>query len=184
VVYETPIRGKGITLRPLTLADCEGGYHRWLNDPEINRFLESRHSAQTLEDAQRFVLDVRQSPDSYIFAVTRNGDGRHIGNIKIGPIHPRYNHAFIGYLIGERTEWGKGRATEAICLATGLCFGELGLNKVVAGVIAPNIGSIRALEKAGFRQEGRFREDVLIDGEYKDTYRYGILRKEFDGREG
>ena len=44
-------------------------------------------------------------------------DGRHIGNIKIGPVHSYHRRARIGLLIGEKEFWNRGYATEAIKLA-------------------------------------------------------------------
>lgn len=173
------LEGNDIYLRDLTMADCEGNYLKWLNDSAINRYLESRLDHQTLESTQRYVLDMRESDHSYLFAIVLKGTNEHIGNIKVGPIHPHYKNAYIGYLIGEQRHWGKGFATEAIYLATKFCFAALNLHKVNAGVIAPNTGSIRALEKIGFTREATLREEVLLDGVYKDTYRYGILKREF-----
>jgi len=180
MIYYDILEGKNIYLRDLTLSDCEGAYLDWLNNSEINRYLESRLDHQTLESTQRYVLDIRESPDNYLFAIILKESNKHIGNIKIGPVHPKYKNAFIGYMIGERSEWGKGYATEAIYLVTKFCFDILGLHKVNAGVIAPNTGSIRALEKTGFTREAALREEVLIDDVYKDTYRYGILKPEFE----
>lgn len=178
MIYDGLLKGQKVNLRSLTVADCEGPYLKWLNDPEINRYLESRLSEQTPESTRRFVQHMRQSQDNYFFAIVLKEDGRHVGNIKIGPIHPHYKNAFVGYMIGDKSCWGQGLATEAIRLATRFCFDELCLHKVSAGVIAPNAGSIRALEKCGFRLEGTFRDEVLIDGKYEDTLRYGILKGE------
>jgi len=33
-----------VTLRPVTLADVTPAYVAWLNDPEVNRYLETRFS--------------------------------------------------------------------------------------------------------------------------------------------
>lgn len=179
MVYDEIIHGRDIYLRALTVADCGGAYLRWLNDPQVNSYLESRHTVQTLEDTQRYVLDIRQSAHSYLFAIVQSGTDAHVGNVKVGPVHPHYSHAFLGYLIGEQSCWGRGYATQAVYLATRFCFDTLGLNKAAAGVIAPNVGSVRVLERVGYTREGCLRQDVLVDGAYRDTYRYGILREEF-----
>jgi len=67
--------------------------------------------------------------------------------------------AELGYVIGERDQWGKGFATEAIALATSYAFLELALQKVWASVVAPNEASRRALERNGYRQCAVFRRD-------------------------
>ena len=71
----------------------------------------------------------------------------HIGNIKIGPIKPEHNSTEIGYIIGNKSYWGKGVMTESIRLATLICKNKYNLSKINAGVYENNIGSIRALKK-------------------------------------
>lgn len=58
-------------------------------------------------------------------------------------------------------------------------FRERGFHKVFAHVVEPNTPSIRVLEKLGFRQEGVLRAETLLDGEYVDTRRYGMLKREW-----
>ncbi len=179
MVYEGVLEGEQINLRAIALEDCEGNYLSWLQDEDVNRYLESRLTEQTLESTRQFVQDMRDSADNWMFAIVLKETGEHVGNIKAGPVHPLYKNTFLGYIIGEKRYWGKGLATEAIRLAARFCFEKLHLHKVSAGVITPNAGSARALEKAGFKREAVFREEALIDGKFVDVYRYGLLREEF-----
>lgn len=50
------LRGHRLLLRePVTTDTREGGpYHRWMNDPEIIRFLESRFSDYSSDEPARF----------------------------------------------------------------------------------------------------------------------------------
>ena len=160
------------------MADCTEKYVNWLNDSEVNKYLESRLSAQTPETIEQFVLNTLDSRDNYMFAIVYKKSNEHIGNIKIGPIHPIYKNSFVGYLIGDKSYWGKGLASEAVYLAAKFCFDVLSLHKVNAGVYAPNTGSIRVLTKLGFKNEACIRDDVFLDGEYLDMLRYGVLRTE------
>ena len=43
------IKGKHIFLRRLTEEDVSDDYVNWMNDPEINQYLESRFNKQTIE---------------------------------------------------------------------------------------------------------------------------------------
>lgn len=165
-------------MKNIELADCTEKYVNWLNNNEINRYLECRLSVQTLESVARFVLDMKESKTNYMFAIVHKKLNMHIGNVKIGPIHPLYKNAFVGYLIGEKQYWGKGFASEAVYLATKFCFDSLDLHKVNAGIIASNIGSIKVLEKLGFKKEACIRDDEFQDGKYWDVYRYGVLKAE------
>ena len=40
------IKGKSIIIKPITLSEISDKYVSWLNDKELNEFLEIRHSKQ------------------------------------------------------------------------------------------------------------------------------------------
>ena len=178
MIYPEHIIGEKIVLKNITLNDCTEKYVNWLNDITINEYLESRLSIQTLDSIKQFVLNIIQSSDNYMFTIIYKESNEHIGNIKIGPIHPIYGNAFIGYLIGENNYWGKGLASEAVYLASKFSFEVLNLHKINAGVIEPNLASIKVLEKLGFKKEAHIRDDVFIDNKYLDVIRYGVLKNE------
>ena len=176
--FETIQDGKNIILRNISLTDCSEKYVNWLNNKEINEYLESRLTVQTEESVRQFVSNIIESDDTYLFAILSKENNEHIGNIKVGPINFNYKHTFIGYLIGDKEHWGKGIASEAVYLAVKFCHNILKLHKINAGIIAENIGSIRVLEKLGFKMEGCIRDDVFINGKYSDVYKYGLLETE------
>lgn len=170
--------GKIVSLRQIEMGDCTDQYVDWLNDPDVNQYLETKWSRQDMESIKAFVKMQRENNHSILFAIVSNEDNKHIGNIKIGPIHELYRHADISYFIGDKQYWNKGIATEAIRLVCEFGFEELGLHRLEAGAYAAAVGSWKALEKNGFHREGIFREQVILDCRYMDIYRYGLLRRE------
>jgi RimJ/RimL family protein N-acetyltransferase len=170
-----------IALRLVRLDDCTPRYVAWLENPEVNRYLETRWSTHTIESVTAFVRSLLESPDSYLFAITIAGTGEHIGNIKLGPVHPLHRFADVSYFIGEPAHWGLGHATTAIRIATAVGFERLGLERVQAGIYEGNVGSGRALERAGFRLEARLRRKLRLDDDWEDHLIYGILRQEWPG---
>lgn len=179
MITEKKLHGEMISLRQIELKDCTYTYVGWLNDPDVNHYLETRWEIQTLDSVKSFVESQMANDHSVLFAITTILDGRHIGNIKIGPINRYHNHADISYFIGEKSYWNRGIATEAINLVSEFGFCELGLHRVEAGVYAKAIGSWKALERNGFSREAVFREQVKSDREYMDIYRYGLLATEY-----
>ena len=175
------LRGKNITLRQISIQDCSDNYVDWLNDPEVNQYLETKWSNWDLKAIRGFVASQRDSDHSILFSIFFNENERHIGNIKIGPIHEQYHHADISYFIGEKNLWGKGIATEAIHLVCEFGFIDLGLHRLEAGAYCEAVGSWKALERNGFRREAVFREQVIFEGKYIDVYRYGLLESEYQG---
>lgn len=182
MLYDKVLTGTNVSLRMLELSDCNETYLNWMNNSEVNKYLESRWSEHSIESIKEFVSSVRNSSNNYMFAIIF--EGRHVGNIKVGPIHPIYKNSFIGLMIGDKTAWGKGVATEAINLVCDFCFNVLNLNKVLAGVFEQNISSQRAFEKNNFKREAVFRKQAFVNSEdsYCDIYNYGLLREEFNKR--
>ncbi len=158
------LSGKKVTLRTLTQRHCTQRYVDWLNDPEVSRYLETRFQEQTTESVRAFVRSMEQSANDYLFAIEENEGHAHIGNIKIGNINWHHRYADVGYFIGQKGLWGKGLATEAIRLATDFAIKELGIYHVRAGVYEENVGSIKALRKAGYAFDGIW-SGQLIDGD-------------------
>lgn len=179
MIAEKVLRGEVISLRQIEMGDCTSAYVDWLNDPEVNKYLETRWYEQTLDSVKEFVISQIENDHSYLMAIVLNADNRHIGNIKIGPINKHHKHADLSYFIGVKSLWGKGIATEAINLASGFAFNDLGLHRVEAGAYSLAIGSWKAMEHNGFRREAVFREQAIFNKSYIDIYRYGLLKMEY-----
>lgn len=146
-------------------------YVNWLNDPRINRFLESRFTTHTLEGTREFVRQCRADATTLFLGIRSHAlDGRHIGNVKLAPIDSRHGLGEIGIIVGEPDAWGRGIATGTLTILKGIAQRQLGLRKLTAGVYASNVGSRRAFEHAGFILEGTRRAHFLLDGRPEDMH--------------
>ncbi|WP_126428773.1 GNAT family N-acetyltransferase [Brevibacillus marinus] len=117
----------------------------------------------------------READKLYSFGIFLIGTQELIGHISLravkrGPLQS----CEIGYVLDQHHN-GKGYMTEAIRLVVDFAFFELQLHRIVAEVMPANIGSIRALEKAGFQREGIARKLLLMDGEWEDHVVLSIL---------
>ncbi|MDZ4677670.1 MAG: GNAT family protein [Oligoflexia bacterium] len=166
--------GEKLYLRPVALSDVGERYHRWMNDPEVTKFLEVRFSPQSLNDVRSYVEKMISKKDEPFFAICVNETHEHIGNIKLGPINPHHKSADVSLVIGEKSAWGKGFASEAIGLVTEYAFKKLALNKLKAGCYSENEGSARAFEKCGWQREGLLRGQAICDGKETDVVLLGI----------
>lgn len=169
------IDGERVFLRPLSVADVTDAYVGWMNDPDTNRFLETRWRTHTRADVEAFVAEKAACPVEHLYGVFLRADGRHIGNLKIGPIDPRHGTAPVSYLLGDPAARGQGLATEAVRLAVRLAFERLGVIRLTAGAYASNVASVRVLEKAGFRREGVRRRHVALADGRDDVVEFGLL---------
>lgn len=150
-------------------SDVTLSYVSWLNDPVVNRHLESRFVTHTLESTKEFVRGCREnSNDLFLGIRSRELNQRHVGNIKLGPIDRQHGRGEIGILIGEREAWGHGIGSQAIDMLCTIAKNQLYLRKITAGCYGSNTGSERAFLKARFEIEGRRREHFMLDGKTED----------------
>lgn len=128
----------------------------------------------TMEDATSWVRHASAQDPESSFAI--DVDGHAIGGIGL-MLHTDVERcsAEIGYWIGE-SFWGRGIASAAIRAVTSYAFNVLSLERVFAVPFAPNLASIRALEKAGFVREGVMRRSVIKDGRILDQVLYAAIR--------
>ncbi|MGC4079517.1 MAG: GNAT family protein [Rubrivivax sp.] len=169
--------GDRVELRLVTLDDVSERYVGWLRNPEVNKYLETRFSEQTLESVRSFVASMVDSTHSYLFAIVEKSTGAHVGNVKIGPVNPHHSFADVSYFLGERASWGKGLGTEAVRLVTAFGFERLGLHRCQAGLYASNVGSQRVLEKAGYTYEGKLEKQLRSGDLWEDHVWFGALRE-------
>ena len=166
----TILKSDNFYLRKISIDDCNENYLGWMNDSEVNKFLESRFTTHTIDSLKDFVISMNNSANNVLFAIIENKHDTHIGNIKLGNIHPVHKYADIGLIIGDKNYWGQGIATNAIKLVCNYAFDKLNLRKVFAGVYENNIGSIRAFEKCGFEKAYVKKDTYFFDGKFIDAY--------------
>ena len=63
-------------------------------------------------------------------------------------------------------------------------FEELKLHKVMLRVLAENARAKRSYEKAGFVQEAYLRDEVFLEGSYRDVILMAILKEDWRNSDG
>lgn len=169
--------GDRVEIRPLREED-PAAHCRWFADRVVTRFLASRHPTSLKREEER-LRRLALSNDDVVWAITRRGESTAIGTVGLYAISSRNRFAELAFTIGERDEWGKGYASEAIELATQYAFRELGLHKTFANVIAGNGAARRAVEKNGYRECVIFRRARYVDGDWQDLWMAELLDEEW-----
>ncbi|MDQ6933535.1 MAG: GNAT family N-acetyltransferase [Candidatus Eremiobacteraeota bacterium] len=80
-----------------------------------------------------------------------------------------------GYWLGRRY-WGRGIGTSAARVFVEYIFEHSDLERLQAHVSAPNVASMRVLEKCGHMREGTLRRAVYKAGIYYDLAVFGLTR--------
>lgn len=169
------IDGERISLRILTPEMVSDAYVGWLNDPRVNRFLETRFVPQTHETCNRFVEAMYLNQSEYLFGIFLKTNDQHIGNIKLGSINWHHLNGQISLFIGEISQWGKGYATDAIHTISKWGYSQIGLQKLEAGCYDENIASLKAFLRVGFQVEGFFRQRIIDQGRRHGSFWLGAL---------
>lgn len=176
--YNNFIEGERIYLREVRQTDVNENYYKWMNDEEVNRFLETRFVPQSIESIKKYVEKFDGNINEVFLAICLKENGNHIGNIKLGPINWIHRFADVSLVIGDKNQWGKGFATEAINLITNYAFSVLNLHKLRAGCYEQNEGSKKAFEKSGYSVESVFKKQYFYMGKYIDSFSMVIFNKE------
>lgn len=103
-----------------------------------------------------------------------------VGSVYLRDIDHEHKKAEFGIFIGEDTARGKGYGAQATRLILKYAFKELNLNKVFLRVFAHNKNAIKCYLNVGFKEEGLFRDDVLIDGKFYDMIFMSILKADWE----
>jgi len=175
--FEPFLYGKNIYLRGVRIDDVSGNYYNWMNDYEVNQYLESRFYPWSKEKLLEYVNRINSDPNYVFLAIIQKEDNIHVGNIKLGPINWIHRVADIGIIVGEKSVWGKGYATEAIKLVTDYAFKKLNLHKLTAGCYKENVGSQKAFEKNGYIIEGIRKSHCFLNENYVDIILMGIINE-------
>ena len=171
--------GPRVYLRRLADTDVDEDYLAWMNDHDVTRYLESGKYPVTREALHRFVARFQDSTTDVGLAIVERVSDRRIGSVTLNRINWVHRRADTGIMIGRKDSWGQGFAFEAWALLIEYAFQRLGLRRIVAGAHAGNAGSIAALKKLGFVQEGTLRQHDLVDGAYRDALQFGLFLDEF-----
>ena len=165
MILTKPIITERLILRTLEPQDIGNQYLSWMQDPEVTQYLEARFSPPTnTGDLFDFVNTNNKSHNTILLGIFIKGKHSHIGNIKIGPIQTAHARTDIGYILGDKSSWRKGYATEAIKAATQYAIEHLNLKKIKAGCYELNVGSAKALMRSGFTHEATKPYDCIYEG--------------------
>lgn len=87
--------------------------------------------------------------------------------------------AVLGIFIGDKDYRSKGYGTEAIRLLLDFGFNYMNLHSIKLNLLSANERAFKCYSKCGFKEAGRIRDNVFVNGKYYDTIAMDILESEF-----
>lgn len=175
---EHAIEGKRVYLRPITYEDSEL-IVKWRNQENVRRYFIYREPF-TKEGQDKWMREQVETGKVYQFIVCENHTDRPIGCTYLRDINLVYRKAEYGVFLGEEDTRGKGIGKEILLLTMQFAFEQLHLHKVFARALADNPASIHCFLNSGFCKEATLRDDVYVDGEYRDVVFVGMLEEDYE----
>lgn len=169
------MRTENLILRPLTEQDVTERYVGWLNDAEVNRFLEVRWRPQNLAKVRRYVAG-HDNVDNFIFGIFAEPDESHVGNFSL-KVEENHRRATLGVMIGDRNYWGQGIVLEARARILDFIFAEMPVDKVTGGCYQTNVHAVFNYKRQGWELDGIRRADRLDQGRRVDVINFAMFRE-------
>ena len=131
----------------------------------------------TRESHENWIRTKVETGDVVQMIICETGSDRPVGSVYVRDVDRTHHKAEYGIFIGEADARGKGYGTAAAKLMIRYCFEEMKLHRLFLRVYAENQQAIKSYEKAGFEREALLRDDVCIEGKYRDIVLMGILNR-------
>ena len=165
-----------ICLRTWRLADAADLAAGLNNKNVLNNLRDGLPFPYTEQAVREYITAMLAADKDNTFAYAITADDRAVGSIgafRQGNIHRQT--AELGYYLAEEY-WGRGIMTQAIRQLCGHLFATTDLVRIYATPFSHNIGSRRALEKAGFTREGTMKYSAVKNGKLLDMTLYSLTR--------
>ena len=165
----------GIYLRFMTYDDTDL-IVSWRNTDSVRKNFIYQ-ALFTRESHENWIRTKVETGDVVQMIICETGSDRPVGSVYVRDVDRTHHKAEYGIFIGEADARGKGYGTAAAKLMIRYCFEEMKLHRLFLRVYAENQQAIKSYEKAGFEREALLRDDVCIDGNYRDIVLMGILNR-------
>jgi [ribosomal protein S5]-alanine N-acetyltransferase len=176
-MYPLQLNGSQVVLREFCSHDLDR-ITTIVSDDRVTDSLsfDTRSREQAEEMLNGILSRARQEPRTeYYLAVTTANDGL-VGFARLGL--DGVQAAKLGYAIAA-DYWGHGYATNAIRILVCFGFRELKLHRISAAMGPDNAASIVIVRQLGMTYEGRIRDHVHTNGQWRDSLLYSVLVDEW-----
>jgi len=177
---EPVLQGESVTLRYPEMADypqwaaLRGASRDFLSPWEPTWAADELTRTAFRRRLRRYQREIRNDL-AYPFFVFRKSDGLLIGGCTLTNVRRGVTQsAAVGYWIGAAYA-RQGHMYAALKAVQPFVFELLGLHRLEAACIPENEASRKLLLKVGFREEGRARRYLQINGEWRDHILFALL---------
>lgn len=170
---EYSIQGEKVYLRLMTKEDTDS-IVSWRNNPRVRKnFIYQKPF--TRKGHLEWIEKKINTGEAIQFMICEKETDRPVGSVYFRDISKEHHKAEYGIFIGEDDAVGQGIGSETCRLACDYGFTVEKWHKIMLRALAGNQAALRSYEKAGFEQEAYLKEEVCIDGVYRDVVLMGLI---------
>lgn len=167
------INGADVYLRLMNEEDT-GRIIKWRNTEFVRQNFIFR-GLFTVKGHEKWIETMVNTGKVIQFIILRRADDTPVGSVYLRDIDRSHRKAEYGIFIGEEDALGKGYGTQTAQMMIEYAFREVGIHKLMLRVLAENERAIRSYEKAGFVREAYLKDEVFLDGRYRDVIYMAVI---------
>ncbi len=174
-LYPLTLQGQSVRLREFTTDDLDA-VAAIVGDDRVSTFMSfdsrTREQAATMLDGILERAKAEPRTEFYL-AIEPAAGGPAVGTIRLAFSGVRASK--LGYMI-DADHWGNGYATDAVRTMIKFAWEVLDLHRITAAVGPQNAASLAVVKRVGMAYEGRLRDHVFTNGDWRDSLLYSVLR--------
>lgn len=180
--YFKKLVGDRIYLSPKGVSNEElEKFTLWMNDFEVTDYIGRTSQITTLEGEREWLESSARNNNSKGFNIVELESDKLIGTIGLEHFSYVERSAVLGLFIGEEDYRSNGYGTEAIKLILEYGFKYLNLHSIRLDLLSANEKAHKCYLKCGFKDTGKSRDAIFLNGKYYDKLHMDILENEFNG---
>ena len=180
--YFKKIVGDRIYLSPRGTSEDElQKFTTWMNDFQVTDYTGRSGQITTLLGEKDWMENEAKDTEKRSFNIVELETNKLIGSLSLEYIKWLERSAVLGIFIGDKDYRNNGYGSEAINLLLEYGFKCLNLHSINLQLVAVNERAHKCYLKCGFKDTGRNREAIFVNGKYYDKLHMDILENEFQG---
>ena len=180
--YFRKIVGDRIYLSPRGASDEEiEKFTEWMNDFQVTDYINKSEQIMTAIGEKEWLENTARKNENKNFNIIDLNSNKLIGTIGLEKFNWTSRNAVLGIFIGDKNYRNNGYGTEAIKLLLEFGFKYLNLHSIRLSLLSVNERAHKCYLKCGFKDDGKSREEIFLNGKYYDKLYMDILEGEFEG---
>ena len=143
-------------------------FTEWMNDFQVTDYTGRSGQITTLIGEKEYLENSAKSTENRNFNIIELSENKIIGTLGLEHINWIERSAVLGIFIGDTDFRSNGYGTEAIRLLLEYGFKYLNLHSIRLDLLAINERAHKCYLKCGFKDAGRSREEIFLNGKYYD----------------